>query len=195
MFTDLVLSQWRDPSSSAKATLAVSGGDLTIADVVAVSRHLAHVELTSASIDAIEVCSKIIPEKIAQGEVIYGVNTGFGGSADARSNDVERIQQSLISHLTCGIVADGKQELALNSNGHSSQSNGKTHPGNGKSNGQQKQQRASVRSSLPLNDPLAATCMPESWARASMLIRLNSLAGGASGIRGRHRGISDEPSE
>ncbi|GIK00987.1 hypothetical protein Aspvir_005017 [Aspergillus viridinutans] len=113
MFTDLVLSQRCHPSS----TLAVSGRDLTISDVVAVSRHLAHVELTPASIDAIEACSKIVPEKIAQGEVIYGVNTGFGGSADARSNDVERVQQSLISHLTCGIVADGKQELALTSNG------------------------------------------------------------------------------
>lgn len=30
---------------------------------------------------------------------------------------------------------------------------------------------------------LAATCMPESWARASMIIRLNSFFGGASGIR------------
>lgn len=89
MFTYLVLSQWRDPSSSAE--VAVSGGDLTIADVVAVSRHLAHVDLTSASIDAIESCSKIIPEKIAQGEVIYGINTGFGSSADARSQDLERV--------------------------------------------------------------------------------------------------------
>lgn len=183
-FTDLVLSQWRD-ASSTKAKLPVSGEDLTIADVVAVSRHLAHVELTSGSINAIEACSKIIPEKIAKGDVIYGVNTGFGGSADARSNDVERVQQSLISHLTCGIVADGKQKFTPNTNGYSSQSNGHSnghaHPVNGKSNGQQ--QRASVSSSLPLNDPLAATCMPESWARASMLIRLNSLAGGASGIR------------
>jgi len=189
-FTDLVLSQWRDPSSSAKAVLAVNGRSLTIADVVAVSRHLTHVELTSESIDAIEVCSKIIPEKIAKGNVIYGVNTGFGGSADTRSNDVERVQQSLISHLTCGIVADGKQEPVLNSNGHPSQSNGVAHPSqsNGvahpsKDDPKGQQQRASVRSSLPLNDPLAATCMPESWARASMLIRLNSLAGGASGIR------------
>ena len=225
-FTDLALSQWRDPSSSAKAPLAINGRNLTIADVVAVSRHLTHVELTSESIDAIEVCSKIIPEKIAKGNVIYGVNTGFGGSADTRSDDVERVQQSLISHLTCGIVADGKQEPILNSNGHSSQSNGVAHSGqsngvahpsqsngvahpsqnNGvahpsQSNGvahpsqnngvahpskddpKGQQQRASVRNSLPLNDPLAATCMPESWARASMLIRLNSLAGGASGIR------------
>ena len=169
-FTDLVLSQWRDPSSSANATPAVDGRSLTIAEVVAVSRHLAQVELTSGSIDAIEACSKIIPEKIAKGNIIYGVNTGFGGSADARSNDVERVQQSLISHLTCGIVADGKQAVP-SSNGHS---NGEAHPG---------QHHASMRSALPLNDPLAATCMPESWARASMLIRLNSLAGGASGIR------------
>jgi phenylalanine ammonia-lyase len=180
-FTDLVLSQWRDPSSSTNAPLAVNGRDLTIADVVAVSRDLAGVKLTSESIDAIEACSKIIPEKIAKGNVIYGVNTGFGGSADTRSDDVERVQQSLISHLTCGIIADGKQQPVLNSNGHSSQYNGEILPG--KKDSKRQQQRASVRRSLPLNDPLAVTCMPESWARASMLIRLNSLAGGASGIR------------
>ena len=197
-FTDLVLSQWRDPSLPTKATLAVDGRSLTIADVVEVSRQLKHVELTSESINAIEVCSKIIPEKIAKGNVIYGVNTGFGGSADTRSNDVERVQQSLISHLTCGIVADSKQQPVLKSNGHLHQSNGVTHryQSNGvthpsQSNGvakpskdlKEQRQRTLVRSSLPLNDPLAATCMPESWARASMIIRLNSLSGGASGIR------------
>ena len=220
-FTGLVLSQWRDPSLPTKATLAVDGRSLTIADVVEVSRQLKHVELTSESINAIEVCSKIIPEKVAKGNVIYGVNTGFGGSADTRSNDVERVQQSLISHLTCGIVAGGKQQPVLKSIGHLYQSNGVTHPGqsngvthssqsngsngvthpdqsNGvthsshsQSNGvaeprkdlKEQRQRTLVKSSLPLNDPLAATCMPESWARASMIIRLNSLSGGASGIR------------
>ncbi|KAI9655136.1 MAG: hypothetical protein M1821_005619 [Bathelium mastoideum] len=214
-FTDLVLSQRRDSPSSADARLRIDGGSLTIADVVAVSRHLAKVELTSESIEAIDVCSKVIPEKVAKGEVIYGVNTGFGGSADARSNDVERVQQSLISHLTCGILSDGKQEPVADSNehtnqtngystqsnghtsesngqingypsqtnGHSSQSEAEARSHNGESNGQLQQQRVSARSLLPLNDPLAATCMPESWARASMLIRLNSLAGGASGVR------------
>ncbi|KAI4265451.1 MAG: hypothetical protein L6R38_009412 [Xanthoria sp. 2 TBL-2021] len=203
-FTGLVLSQWRDPSLPTKATLAVDGRSLTV------SRQLKHVELTSEFINAIAVCSKIILEKVAKGNVIYGVNTGFGGSADTRSTDVERVQQSLIGHLTCGIVADGKQQPVLKSNGHLYQSNGVTHPGqsngsngvihpdqsNGvthpsQSNGvaepskdlKEKRQRTLVNSSLPLNDPLAATCMPESWARASMIIRLNSLSGGASGIR------------
>lgn len=37
--------------------------------------------------------------------------------------------------------------------------------------------------SLPLDDPVAATCMPEAWVRASMLIRLNSLGSGISGVQ------------
>ena len=36
---------------------------------------------------------------------------------------------------------------------------------------------------LPLDDPIAATSMPEAWVRASMLIRLNSLASGVSGVK------------
>ncbi|GAP84611.1 putative phenylalanine ammonia-lyase [Rosellinia necatrix] len=179
--TDRVLSQRRGPSSSTRSKLAIDGKSLTITDVVAVSRDLAHVMLTPESIDAIEACSKIIPAKIARGDVIYGVNTGFGGSADTRSDDVERVQQSLISHLTCGIIADSKQTPVPRSHGLSGHSDSKAHPDKKDPGG--KQQRATVGSSLPLNDPLAATCMPESWARASMLIRLNSLAGGASGIR------------
>ena len=72
---------------------------------------------------------------------------------------------------------------------HPDQSNGVTHPSQSNSVAEpskdlkEQQQRTLVKSSLPLNDPLAATCMPESWARASMIIRLNSLSGGASGIR------------
>ncbi|KAK3347600.1 L-Aspartase-like protein [Neurospora tetraspora] len=185
-FTDLVLSQRCDVPRSGETTRTISGADLTIADVVAVSRHLAPVELSSASIEAIEACSKIIPQKIAQGEIIYGVNTGFGGSADARSNDVEAVQQSLISHLTCGIVALGKQEQAPNSNRHAATLNAQSVNGDTLSqlpdtNGHQK--HTGPTTCLPLNDPFAVTCMPESWARSSMLIRLNSLAGGVSGIR------------
>ncbi|KAH7033525.1 phenylalanine ammonia-lyase [Microdochium trichocladiopsis] len=200
-FTEMVLDQSQRLSGAKQQTVAIDSQNLTIADVVAVSRHLAQVELTDDAIEAITACSDIIAEKLAQGEVIYGVNTGFGGSADTRPSDVERVQQSLISHLTCGIVSDGgsrgqqqqqyvtHSSLATHNALHGSHgtknslSNGsaKDHV-NGKTNGH-KHRKASASVTLPLNDPNAATCMPESWARASMLIRLNSLAGGASGIR------------
>jgi len=186
-FTQMVLDQSQRLSTAKHHTVSVDSQNLTIADVVAVSRHLAEVELTADSIKAITACSDIIAEKLSQGEVIYGVNTGFGGSADTRPSDVERVQQSLISHLTCGIVSDGGtlDRTVTNvspsahhaSNGTNGHVNGKT---NGKTNGNGKQ---ISKVTLSLNDPNAATCMPEAWARASMLIRLNSLAGGASGIR------------
>ena len=40
-----------------------------------------------------------------------------------------------------------------------------------------------IAGALPLDDPVAATCMPESWIRAAMIIRLNSLSYGASGVQ------------
>ncbi|KAJ3562993.1 hypothetical protein NPX13_g8356 [Xylaria arbuscula] len=160
-FKDLVLAWSRDPSLSANAILPINGRELTIADVVAVSRDLAPVKLTSDSISAIYICSRVIPERLSKGDHIYSVDMRFGGSADTRSNDVKRIQQ--------------------NSNGHAGESNGET--SGSKKHREEKQRRASAQSSLPLNGPLPATCVPESWARASMLIRLNSLAGAIVGPR------------
>ena len=39
------------------------------------------------------------------------------------------------------------------------------------------------RTALPLQDPFATTSMPEAWVRAFMLIRLNSLSTGISGVQ------------
>lgn len=36
---------------------------------------------------------------------------------------------------------------------------------------------------LPLDDPTTATCMPESWVRAAILIRITPLVSGHSGVR------------
>lgn len=36
---------------------------------------------------------------------------------------------------------------------------------------------------VPLDEPSVSTCMPEAWTRASMVVRLNSLTIGASGVR------------
>ena len=36
---------------------------------------------------------------------------------------------------------------------------------------------------LPLSDPLASTSMPEAWVRGAIVIRMNSLIRGHSGVR------------
>ena len=40
-----------------------------------------------------------------------------------------------------------------------------------------------VPATLPLLDPLTSTSMPESWVRGAILIRMNSLIRGHSGVR------------
>ena len=41
----------------------------------------------------------------------------------------------------------------------------------------------SALTALPLLDPLTSTSMPESWVRGAILIRMNSLIRGHSGVR------------
>jgi phenylalanine ammonia-lyase len=45
-----------------------------------------------------------VQRELAAGNVIYGVNTGFGGSADTRTQDFERLQSAAIQHLNVGIL-------------------------------------------------------------------------------------------
>lgn len=107
-----------------------------------------------------------------------GVNTGFGGSADTRNGDVDQLQETLIRELHYGILADSRSSSgsctldtrdrpSLMANGTSMQT----------------KRDSLYEKALPLNDPVAETCMPESWARAALLIRMNSLVSGHSGVR------------
>ena len=64
-------------------TITISGSGLTIADIAAVSRG-AQVRLSDAPavLARVEKSRKVIEQKIARGEQIYGVTTLFGGMAD-----------------------------------------------------------------------------------------------------------------
>ena len=76
---------------------------------------------------------------------------------------MEALQQGLIRGLHYGVLVEPKLVVSA---GDAKD----TFPG-------------SPRTALPLDDPVSTTSMPESWVRASMLIRLNSLANGASGVK------------
>ena len=73
-----------------------------------------------------------------------GVNTGFGGSADTRTNKTVELQDTLIGFLNCGVVTNPISARTIADN---------------------------------------AVPLPDTWVRASMLIRANSLARGHSGVR------------
>lgn len=103
-----------------------------------------------------------------------GVNTGFGGSADTRTDQVEDLQSSLIRMLQYGVLATpvlGHGSPFANgvNSAHGS------HPPQGLT--------AMFSSALPMEDPITSTCMPEPWVRAAIVIRINSLVHGHSAVR------------
>ncbi|KAK4101225.1 phenylalanine ammonia-lyase [Parathielavia hyrcaniae] len=84
----------------------VNGRDLTLADVVAVSLNKTEARLTQDPEDLKLVSDSVafLESEIEAGRIIYGVNTGFGGSADTRTQNLERLQSCLIQHLNVGIL-------------------------------------------------------------------------------------------
>lgn len=82
-----------------------------------------------------------------------GVNTGFGASADTRTQKEEELQAVLIRELHVGVLSKPRE------------------------NGD-----AAKGAAPSLNDS-SSNAMPESWARAAIVLRTNSLASGHSGVR------------
>lgn len=101
--------------------------------------------------------------------MIYGVNTGFGGSADTRTEAIEELQREVIRGLHYGILVSQSDTRVIQP----------------LENGQHNEDLIDLlsRKSSSINDAIANTCMPKAWVKASMLIRLNSLASGASGVK------------
>lgn len=92
---------------------------------------------------------KIVTDKIDGGISVYGVSTGFGGSADTRTDRPLLLGNALLQHQASGVLPSTTEPLEV----------------------------------LPLLDPLASTSMPESWVKGAILIRMNSLIRGHSGVR------------
>lgn len=59
-------------------TVRIGDSKLSIYDVRQVARHSDKVELTSAAADRIKNCRKFVDKKVAEQEVMYGINTGIG---------------------------------------------------------------------------------------------------------------------
>jgi histidine ammonia-lyase len=85
---------------TARQKIEISGDRLTLEQVAAVARAKNRVELTPN----VEVRQSLLEEKLERGEIIYGVNTGFGGNVRflIPAADVIRHQENIFRFMTCG---------------------------------------------------------------------------------------------
>lgn len=129
----------------------VDGQNLSISAVTAVSRYNAAVTLDgSPAVKARMAKSRdVITSKVESGTSVYGVSTGFGGSADTRTDEPLLLGNALLQHQQSGVLPTSTKPLDV----------------------------------LPLLDPLHSSSMPEAWVRGAILIRMNSLIRGHSGVR------------
>ena len=89
------------------SAVCISNEYLTLDQIVAVARLRRPATLASdaAFLKRIEDGRATLERKLAQGEVVYGVNTGFGGNARyvIPDDELAHHQQNLLEFLSCGV--------------------------------------------------------------------------------------------
>ncbi|KAJ7201908.1 L-Aspartase-like protein [Mycena pura] len=136
---------------NGKRVVQVDGETMSISAVTAVARHVGVVVQLSNNSAVKERVAKsraVITDKVEKGVSIYGLSTGFGGSADTRTDKPIHLGHALLQHQHAGILPSSQDAPRI----------------------------------LPLLDP-SSTAMPEAWIRGAIIIRMNSLIRGHSGIR------------
>ncbi|KAF1973119.1 PAL-domain-containing protein, partial [Bimuria novae-zelandiae CBS 107.79] len=112
-----------------------------------------------AAYEGLSRSSDALRSRLDEREIIYGVNTGFGGSADARTKQTQELQRVLIRELHYGITGPNSRDpRSAWKNSHAAYD-------------------------LEKEQSPDSLHLPKTWTRASILIRLNSLAKGCSAIR------------
>ncbi|KAF5367517.1 hypothetical protein D9758_003626 [Tetrapyrgos nigripes] len=141
-----------DSYRNGEETVKVDGQTLSIAAVTAAARYNAPVELDNSPHikDRVTKSRAVISKKVEGGASVYGLSTGFGGSADTRTDKPLLLGKALLQHQHIGVLPSSDTKPL---------------------------------DALPLLDPGSSSTMPESWVRGAMLIRMNSLIRGHSGVR------------
>jgi histidine ammonia-lyase len=84
--------------------ILLTGNDLSIAELVAVSQG-APVDYSPTAVASMNASRSVVDGAVARGEVVYGVNTGFGNFADVRigASDLEALQRNLVRSHAAGV--------------------------------------------------------------------------------------------
>ncbi|KAH0381342.1 phenylalanine ammonia-lyase, partial [Aureobasidium melanogenum] len=140
----------------------IDGRSLNIPTVVAVAKYgiLTQISIDTEIDKSMKDSVSMLRNHLDSGHLVYGVSTGFGGSADTRTDHLEDLQRALVQHQNSGVLTSydiGRPQNASVTD----------HP----------------LHSRDLDLRFSTNSMPTSWVRASMLIRCNSIIRGHSGVR------------
>ena len=85
--------------------VTLDGRSLTLDSAIDVAEHGTAVKASPASLKHMEKLRSLLDEKLARGEVVYGVNTGFGSLSDkvVRPENLEELQLNLIRSHSAGV--------------------------------------------------------------------------------------------
>ena len=87
------------------ATVTLDGGPLAIADVLAVAREGAAVEIGAEAHRRLLLARSQVEAVLASGRAVYGINTGFGSLSRVRipTEDLATLQRNLILSTAAGV--------------------------------------------------------------------------------------------
>ena len=86
-------------------TLELAGRPLTLEQIDSVAKGVTSVCLAQNAVDRMQASRGVVEDVLARGEVVYGVNTGFGKLADVviAGSEVDALQLNLVRSHSCGI--------------------------------------------------------------------------------------------
>jgi histidine ammonia-lyase len=86
-------------------SVVVDGTSLGITEVEDVARHGALVRADAVALKRVAATRRVVDDILASGEVVYGLNTGFGKLAEVRisPDQLEELQLNLLRSHACGV--------------------------------------------------------------------------------------------
>ncbi len=111
-YTSLTLSNLSEFHSSIHSEILLNGYDLTIPKLYAICKKVnSSTNADPKYLTHVQKNADYLSGKVKIGAVIYGVNTGYGGSADVRSENLKEMQKALIRHLNAGFSSIFNSEI------------------------------------------------------------------------------------
>ena len=101
-----VLEHHKLLQKSKVGIVTISGDNLSLAELISVATHRTPAQPSSDKevIKRIDASVEFLEQELQAGKPVYGISTGFGGSADTRTNRFVDLQKALLQHHHTGVL-------------------------------------------------------------------------------------------